>query len=117
MTFQTRIIAPIYRDIGQSDAGLTPAVEEALSLAWMRQIPSAMRPKPTRERRATCPEWVGAVFDFLCKGPATRVALLDGLSIGSSTLDYCLRMLRLTDRIEVTMGPNRFNLFSVKDVA
>jgi hypothetical protein len=114
-----KIIAPIYRDIGQGNAGLSPAVEEALSRAWMRQIPFAMRPKPPRERgdKTPRPEWVDVVFDFLCKGPATRVALLDGLSIGSSTLDYCLRMLRLTDRIEVTMGPNRFNLFSVKDVA
>ena len=108
---------PIYRDIGQSNAGLTPAVEEALALTWMSQIPFAMRPKPTRERRAARPEWVDAVYDFLCKGPATRVALLDGLLIGSSTLDYCLRILRLDARIEATMGPNRFNLYSVKDAA
>ena len=111
------IIAPIYRDIGQSNAGLTPAVEEALSLAWMSQIPFASRPKPERERRAARPEWVDAVYDFLCKGPATRVAVLDGLLIGSSTLDYCLRILRLDARIEATMGPNRFNLYSVKDAA
>ena len=111
------IIAPIYRDIGQSNAGLTPAVEEALSLAWMCQIPFADRPKPERERRAARPEWVDAVYDFLCKGPATRVAVLDGLLIGSSTLDYCLKMLRQADRVEATMGPNRFNLYSAKDAA
>jgi hypothetical protein len=111
------IIAPIYRDIGQSDAGLTPAVEEALTLVWMSQIPFADRPKLKIERRAARPEWVDEVFNFLCKGPATRVALQDGLLIGSSTLDYCLRILRLADRIEATMGPNRFNLYSVKDAA
>jgi hypothetical protein len=112
------IIAPIYRDIGQSDAGLTPAVEEAMSIAWMRQIPFDMRPKPPRARGDRSPraEWADAVFDLLRKAPATRAALLDGLPIGHSTLDYCLRMLRLTDRIVIAHGPNRFNLYSVKDV-
>jgi len=112
-----KVIAPIYRDIGQSDAGLTPAVEEVMSRAWMRQIPFEMRPKVPRESgdRKPRPEWVDAVFDFLLKAPATRCTLLDGLPIGHSTLDYCLRTLRLAGRIETTRGPYRFNLYSVKD--
>ena len=119
MTFQTRIIAPIYRDFGQSDAGLTPAVEEALASAWMRQIPYEMRPRKPRKSgdRGARPEWCDAIVSFLRKGPATRAAMMHNLQIGESTLDYCLAMLRLADRIEVNRGPYRFNLYSAKGVS
>ena len=119
MTFQARIIAPIYRDIRQSDAGLTPAVEEALASAWMRQIPFEMRPRKPRkigDRRAL-PEWCDAIVSFLRKGPATRATMMHNLQIGESTLDSCLKMLRLGGRIEVNHGPYRFKLYSVKDVS
>ena len=119
MTCQTRIIPPIYRDIGQSDAGLTPAVEEALASAWMRQIPFEMRPRKPRKsgNRSPRPEWCDAILNFLQKGPATRATMRHNLQIGGSTLDYSLAMLRLADRIEVNRGPYRFNLYSVRDVS
>jgi hypothetical protein len=119
MTFQTPIIAPIYRDFGQSNEGLSPAVEEALASAWMRQIPFEMRPRKPRkigDRRARS-EWCDAIVSFLRKGPATRATMMHNLQIGKSTLDYCLAMLRLADRIDVNRGPYRFNLYSVKDVS
>jgi hypothetical protein len=119
MTFQTPIIAPIYRDFGQSDDGLSAAVEEALASAWMRQIPYEMRPKAPRKSgdRSTRREWCDAILNFLQKGPATRATMMHNLQIGKSTLDYCLAMLRLADRIDVNRGPYRFNLYSVKDVS
>jgi hypothetical protein len=43
--------------------------------------------------------------------------MMHNLQIGKSTLDYCLAMLRLADRIDVNRGPYRFNLYSVKDVS
>jgi hypothetical protein len=119
MTFQTRIIPPIYRDFGQSDAGLTPAVEEALASAWMRQIPFEMRTRAPRKSgdRSARPEWSDAILNFLQKGPATRATMMHNLQIGESTLDYCLTMLRHADRIEANRGPYRFNLYSVRDVS
>jgi hypothetical protein len=119
VTCQTRIIPPIYRDIGQSDEGLSPAVEEALASAWMRQIPFEMRPKAPRKSgdRSARPEWCNAIVSFLRKGPATRATMKHNLQIGESTLDSCLAILRLGDRIEVTRGPYGFNLYSAKGVS
>jgi hypothetical protein len=119
MTFQTRIIPPIYRDFGQSNEGLSPAVEEALASAWMRQIPFEMRPRKQRKSgdRSARPEWCDVIVSFLRKGPATRATMMHNLQIGESTLDYCLTMLRHADRIEVNRGPYRFKLYSVKDVS
>jgi hypothetical protein len=119
MTFQARIIAPIYRDFGQSNEGLSPAVEEALASAWMRQIPFEMRPRASRKSgdRTPHPAWCDAIVSFLRKGPATRATLLHNLRIGKSTLDYSLTRLRLDDRIEVTRGPHGFNLYSAKGVS
>ena len=113
------IIPPIYRDIGKSDAGLTPAVEEALASAWMRQIPFEMRRSKPRKSgdRSARPEWCDAILNFLQKGPATRATMKHKLQIGESTLDYCLAMLRLADRIDVNRGPYRFKLYSVKGVS
>jgi hypothetical protein len=119
MTCQTRVIAPIYRDVGQSDEGLSPAVEEALASAWKRQIPFEMRPRKPRksgDRRAR-PEWCDAIVSFLRKGPATRATMMHNLQIGESTLDHCLAMLRHADRIEVNLGPYRFKLYSAKSVS
>ncbi len=119
MTCQTRIIPPIYRDFGQSNEGLTPAVEEALASAWKRQIPFGMRPRASRksgDRRAR-PEWCDAILSFLRKGPATRATMMHNLQIGESTLDSCLTMLRHADRIEVNRGPYGFNLYSAKSVS
>jgi hypothetical protein len=119
VTFQTRIIPPIYRDLGQSNEGLTPAVEEALASAWMRQIPFEMKPRQPRKSgdRSARSEWCDAIVSFLRKGPATRATMMHNLQIGESTLDSCLAILRLGDRIEVTRGPYGFNLYSVKDVS
>jgi hypothetical protein len=119
MTLQTPIIAPIYRDIRQGDAGLTPAVEEALASAWKRQIPFEMRHREPRKSgdRSARPEWCDAILNFLQKGPATRATMMHNLQIGGSTLDYCLTMLRHADRIEVNRGPYRFKLYSAKGVS
>jgi hypothetical protein len=119
LTLQTPIIPPIYRDIRQSDAGLTPAVEEALASAWMRQIPFEMRPRKPRKSgdRSARREWCDAIVSFLRKGPATRATMMHKLQIGESTLDYCLAMLLHADRIKVNRGPYRFNLYSAKDVS
>ena len=48
--------------------------------------------------------------------PATRATMKHKLQIGESTLDSCLKMLRLGGRIEVNHGPYRFKLYSVRDV-
>ena len=119
MTFQTRIIPPIYRDLGQSNEGLSPAVEEALASAWKRQIPFEMRPRAPRKSGDIIarPEWCDSILNFLRKGPATRATMMHNLKIGESTLDYYLTILRHADRIEVNRGPYRFNLYSVRDVS
>jgi hypothetical protein len=119
VTCQTRIIPPIYRDVGQSDDGLSPAVEDALASAWVRQIPFEMRTRAPRKSgdRSARPEWCDAILNFLQKGPATRATMMHNLQIGESTLDYCLTMLRLADRIEVNRGPYRFKLYSAKGVS
>jgi hypothetical protein len=113
------IIAPIYRDIGKSNEGLSPAVEEALASAWMRQIPFEMRPRKPRKSgdRSSRPEWCDAIVSFLRKGPATRATMMHNLQIGESTLDSCLVMLRHADRIDVNPGPYGFNLYSAKSVS
>lgn len=71
-------------------------------------MPAAKEPKAPgapRQKRGPSAANVDAVFALLRIQPATRVEMQRALGVGSSTMEECLRALRLQDRITWERNP------------
>lgn len=84
---------------------ITPAGVDAIDAPLEPEKRPEPMPTGPRKKKGPSTANVDAVFRMISAQPATRVAMQRALGVGASTMEDCLRVLRLQDRIMWVRDP------------